>query len=159
VKRLPLVLVLLALGCAYYNGVYNAKRLASDARKAEKDGRTLEANGLWGRVALQAESTLARHPSSKWADETRLAGNRTGPAQECEQAVPILDKVLASTADLKMRDEAALLNGTCRESLGDAEGASRVYARMMDSPIASAGASHDINMAGRSVPAETTKKR
>src|SRR6185369_4571397 len=54
--------------------------------------------------------------------------------KECEQAVPILDKVLASTTDLKMRDEAALLNGTFRESLGDAEGASPVYARMVDSP-------------------------
>src|SRR4030095_1533788 len=134
-KRLPLVLVLLALGCASSNGVYNTKRLASDARRAEKDGRTLEANGLWGRVALQAESTLARHPSSKWADETRLLqGTALVRLKECERAVPILDRVLASTTDLKMRDEAALLNGNCRESLGDAEGASRVYAQMMDSP-------------------------
>jgi len=137
VKRLPLVLVLLGLGCAYYNGVYNTKRLASDARRAEKDGRTLEANGLWGRVALQAESTLARHPSSKWADETRLLqGTALVRLKECERAVPILDRLLASTADQKMRDEAALLNGNCRESLGDAEGASRVYALMMDSPDA-----------------------
>jgi tetratricopeptide (TPR) repeat protein len=128
-------LILLALGCAYYNGVYNAKRLASDARRAEKDGRTLEANGLWGRVELQAESTLARHPTSKWADETRLLqGTALVRLKECERAVPILDRVLASTSDPKMRDEAALLNGNCRESLGDAEGASRVYAQMMDSP-------------------------
>lgn len=134
-KRFPLVLIGLAVGCAYYNGVYNTKRLASDARKAEKDGRTLEANGLWGRVALQAESTLARHPTNKWADETRLLqGTALVRLKECERAVPILDKVLASTTDTKMRDEAALLNGNCRESLGDAEGASRVYAQMLDSP-------------------------
>jgi tetratricopeptide (TPR) repeat protein len=135
VKRVSLLLACLALGCAYYNGVYNTKRLASDARRAEKDGRTLEANGLWGRVALQAESTLARHPTNKWADETRLLqGTALVRLKECDRAVPILDKVLASTTDLKMRDEAALLNGDCRESLGDAEGASRVYAQMMDSP-------------------------
>ncbi len=128
---------MLALGCAYYNGVYNAKRLASDARRAEREGRTLEANGLWGRVALQAESTLARHPTSKWADETRLLqGTALVRLKECERAVPILDKVLASTTDTRMRDDAALLNGNCRESLGDAEGASRVYAQMLDSPDA-----------------------
>ncbi|HSE66179.1 MAG TPA: hypothetical protein VLB12_04280 [Gemmatimonadales bacterium] len=134
-RRLPLVLITLVLGCAYYNGVYNTKRLASDARRAEKDGRTLEANGLWGRVALQAESTLARHPSSKWADETRLLqGTALVRLKECDRAVPILDKVLASSTDPKMRDEAALMNGNCRESLGDAEGASRIYSLMMDSP-------------------------
>ena len=134
-KRLLLACLLLALGCAYHNGVYNAKRLASDARRAEREGRTLEANGLWGRVALQAESTLARHPTSKWADETRLLqGTALVRLKECERAVPILDKVLASTTDTRMRDDAALLNGNCRESLGDAEGASRVYAQMLDSP-------------------------
>jgi hypothetical protein len=39
-RALSLTLVAALLGgCVYYNGMYNAKRLAGSARKAERDGR------------------------------------------------------------------------------------------------------------------------
>ena len=43
-------------GCVYYNGMYNTKRLAGSARRAERDGRTFEATNLWGQVVTRAES-------------------------------------------------------------------------------------------------------
>ena len=49
-------------GCVYYNGMYNANRLANSARKAEHDGRTFEANNLWGQVATKAESVAGTSP-------------------------------------------------------------------------------------------------
>ena len=71
-KRRALSLVLVAAllgGCVYYNGMYNTKRLAGSARKAERDGRAFEANNLWGQVITRAESLVARHPDSKYVDE------------------------------------------------------------------------------------------
>ena len=59
-------------GCVYYNGMYNANRLAHSARKAEREGRTFEANNLWGQVATKAESVVVRHPTSKYAEEAAV---------------------------------------------------------------------------------------
>ena len=62
-------MALLLGGCVYYNGMYNTKRLAGSARKAERDGRTFEANNLWGQVVTRADSLVVRHPDSKYVDE------------------------------------------------------------------------------------------
>ena len=43
-----LAAALLLAGCAY-NGMYHARRLSGDAEKAERDGRTIDANAFWGR--------------------------------------------------------------------------------------------------------------
>ncbi len=67
-RVLASALVLLTLGgCAYYNGMYNTKRLAGSARRAERDGRPFEANNLWGQVINRADSLVTRHPRSKVA--------------------------------------------------------------------------------------------
>jgi tetratricopeptide (TPR) repeat protein len=128
------LLALLVGGCAYYNGVYNTKRLAHDALQAEHEGRTLEANGLWGRVVLQAESTLARHPHTKWTTQTQLL-QATGMARlnDCGRATPILQHVLGTATELKMREEAALQLGNCREALGDLDGAAAAYEELLHS--------------------------
>ena len=52
--------------CAYYNGLYNANRLASDARRAEREGRAGEARSLWAQAAVKAESVATRYPDSKY---------------------------------------------------------------------------------------------
>ena len=74
--------------CVYYNGMYNANRLANSARKAEREGRTFEANNLWGQVATKAESVVVRHPKSKYAEEaTILKGLALARLGQCEQAL------------------------------------------------------------------------
>src|SRR5215204_4426183 len=75
-------------GCVYYNGMYNANRLAGSARKAEREGRTFEANNLWGQVATKAESVVVRHPTSKYADEAGvLRGVALARLGHCEEAL------------------------------------------------------------------------
>ena len=75
-------------GCVYYNGMYNAKRLASSARRAERDGRTFEANNLWGQVITRADTLLARHPDSKYVDEAMvLKGMALARLNQCEAAL------------------------------------------------------------------------
>ena len=78
----------------YYNGMYNANRLASSARKAEREGRTFEANNLWGQVATKAESVVVRHPDSKYAEEAAvLRGVALARLGQCDEAMTPLTRV------------------------------------------------------------------
>lgn len=130
-----LPLLLLGAGCAYYNGMYNAKRLAGRARKAEREGRTFDASSLWGQVAVKAESMLVRHPGSKWDDEARLLqGTAQARLKDCAGALPLLEQVMVQAASREFREQAAMLVGGCRVTLGDPVGATAAYARLTDSP-------------------------
>jgi tetratricopeptide (TPR) repeat protein len=114
--------------------VYNTKRLAKDAARADRDGRTLEATGLWGRVVVQAESTLARHPDSKWTAETQIIqGEALVRLKDCARAAPVLEHGLSATTDPKLVERGAVLLGDCREKLGDPAGATAAYARLLNS--------------------------
>ena len=75
-------------GCVYYNGMYNANRLANSARKAEREGRTFEANNLWGQVATKAESVVVRHPKASTPKRPRFCeGLALARLGQCEQAL------------------------------------------------------------------------
>jgi len=136
VRRLVLA-VLLALvtgGCAYYNGMYNAKRLAGQAQKAERQGRNFEASSLWGQVSVKAESLLVRHPHSRWAEEARLLqGTAYSKLRDCERALPPLETVMVAGRNPEFAERAAMLVGGCRLQIGDPIGASSAYARLLTS--------------------------
>ena len=135
-RRLVLaaLLTLLAGGCAYYNGMYNAKRLAGQAQKAERQGRNFEASNLWGQVSVKAETLLVRHPHSRWAEEARLLqGTAYAKLRDCERALPRLETVMVAGRNPEFVERAALLVGTCRLRIGDPLGASSAYARLLNS--------------------------
>ena len=89
-----LIAALLLGGCVYYNSMYNTKRLAGSARKAEREGRTFEANNLWGQVVTRAESLVTRHPDSKYVDEALvLKGLALSRLRQCPAAVAPLGHV------------------------------------------------------------------
>ncbi len=71
-----LCLCLLLCGCAYYNGMYNTRRFARNAERSERAGRTSEAADRWRQVVLHADTLLARHPESRWADDAELLKGR-----------------------------------------------------------------------------------
>lgn len=134
-RRAAVLLVLLLVGgCAYYNGMYNAKRLAGQARKAEREGRTFDATSLWGQVGVKAESVLARHPTSKWADEARLLqGTSMVKLRNCPGALGPLETVMTASRDSALAEAAAVLVGDCRTTVGDAAGAMSAYSRLTGS--------------------------
>jgi tetratricopeptide (TPR) repeat protein len=68
--------VSLLSGCAYYNGMYNTRRFARNAERSERAGRTSEAADRWRQVVLHADTLLARHPGSRWADDAELLKGR-----------------------------------------------------------------------------------
>src|SRR3989442_13360208 len=73
--------------CAYYNGMWNAEHLASQARKLERQDRVAEAQTYWAQAAVKAESVVARHPTSRWADAALvLEGEALARGGACAQA-------------------------------------------------------------------------
>ena len=115
-----LAVALLLGGCVYYNGMYNTKRLAGSARKAERDGRTFEANNLWGQVITRAETLITRHPDSKYVDEALvLKGLALSRLSQCHSAVVPLSHVSLLPEDAEVREDASLALGRCHLDLGD----------------------------------------
>jgi hypothetical protein len=136
--RRILVLAALALplgACAYYNSMYNAVHLARDADKAEAQGRTFDAQSLWGQVAVKAETTIARHPKSKWAEPARfLAGKAYERLGNCGRAVSYLELIRSSGRDTSLALPTRELLGDCYETLGDPAAAAAAFRPLTASP-------------------------
>lgn len=132
-----LVLLATALlgGCVYYNAMYNTNRLATSARKAERDGRPSQARNLWGQVITRAESLVVHHPRSKYADQASvLRGLALARLDECPTAVTPLGRLdVAEDLSRDFAEEAALALGRCRLELGDPALADAAFARVIDS--------------------------
>src|ERR671920_942986 len=124
----------LLAGCVYYNGMYNANRLAGSARKAEREGRTFEANNLWGQVATKAESVLVRHPHSKYAEEASiLRGLALAKLGQCEQALGPLSRVGVANLKPERREDTWLATGRCQVTLGNIAAADAAFGQVVDS--------------------------
>src|SRR5215218_7299868 len=131
---LAIFIVGLVSGCVYYNGMYNANRLASSARRAERDGRTFEANNLWGQVATKAESVVVRHPRSKYAAEARvLRGLALAKLGQCEQGLAGLSQIAVAQLSSDLREDAWLASGRCHISLGNMAAADAAFEQVVDS--------------------------
>jgi outer membrane protein assembly factor BamD (BamD/ComL family) len=134
VRRFVPLLLLLTVGCVYYNGMYNARHFEKDARRAEQDGRTLDASSLWGQASVKAESVYTKHPHSRWADEARVIHGTAMQRQgDCPGALRTVEPVLASTGDASVLEEASFIVGRCREELGDPLGASQAFEKVIGS--------------------------
>lgn len=121
-------------GCVYYNGMYNANRLANSARKAERDGRTLEAGSLWGQVATKAESVMVRHPTSKYAGEAGLLrGIALARLGQCDQAMGPLSHIPIAGKRSDLVEEAMLASGRCQMTLGNYAAGATAFALLLDS--------------------------
>jgi tetratricopeptide (TPR) repeat protein len=126
--------LLLLGGCVYYNGMYNANRLARSARKAEREGRTFEANNLWGQVVTRAESVTVRHPDSKYAEQAAvLRGVALARLSQCATAMPALGQAALLATGTELAEEAALALGRCSLEAGDAGAADLAFNRVIAS--------------------------
>jgi hypothetical protein len=114
-RSLSLTLMGLLIGCAYYNGLYNANRLAGEADRAEREGRVGEARSLWAQAAVKAESVATRYPDSRHRDDALLLwGRGLAHAGDCRRAVGPLGFAVDSSPDAGLRREARLLLADCR---------------------------------------------
>lgn len=135
-RMFPAAFVLLLLGgCVYYNGMYNTKRLAGSARRAEREGRTFEAASLWGQVVTRAESLVTRHPDSKYVDEAlMLKGTGLARLGQCPSAIPPLSRVsLLRGVSTDVREDAYLALAQCQLELGDPASAELAVSEVLES--------------------------
>ena len=129
----PLLAVAALLsGCAYYNAMYNARRLTDAAEKAESEGRNFDASTLWGQVTVKAETVLARHPDSKYAPEAyALMGRAHARMGNCTRARPALESALAAPLDSVMKIDTELRLAHCYTDLGRPQDALERYERVI----------------------------
>jgi len=132
-RAVPLLLLL--TGCVYYNGMYNANRFASRARKAELNGRTFEAQEFWAQAEVRADTVVARHPDSKWTDDAQLIrGEAMVQRKDCTGAISALEVASLSRDSPAVAQRAQVLLGQCRLAAGDLVGADRAFVTLMESP-------------------------
>ena len=110
-----MALLLLVAGCAYFNGVYNAREAQRSAEKQQRRGREGEAAGSYAIAAAKAESVLTRFPKSRWSDDALLiAGRGLAYSDQCSRAIERLEAFLAlANQDRTDRDEASVALGSC----------------------------------------------
>jgi tetratricopeptide (TPR) repeat protein len=119
VRRAAVAALLLLAGCAY-NGMYHARRLSNAAEKAERDGRTMDANAYWGQVTVKAETLLARYPESGYSVEARLLlGRARAHLNDCPAARQYLQSALPVLTDSADTRDAAAELARCDLALGD----------------------------------------
>ncbi|MEP7324758.1 MAG: tetratricopeptide repeat protein [Gemmatimonadota bacterium] len=133
-RTVGLLLLGCLAGCAYYNGMYNARRLAHQAEKAEREGRTFDAASLWGQAGVKADTMLARHGSSTWADDALLIrGKAFQRLGDCSGAITTLRRLLASSTDSLLVEEGSFLLGNCYQRMNDPEEATAAFAVLINS--------------------------
>lgn len=126
------VAAVILTGCAYYNSMYQAVHIARRAEKAERQGRTFDAQGYWGQVAMEAETTIARHPRSKWYLPARfLQGKAYQRLGACERAVGPLEVVQGQSRDTAEVQAARILLAGCYATLGDVASAANTYRALL----------------------------
>lgn len=112
-------LIALVSGCAYYNGVYNARHADRAAERALLDGDDSAASRNFALAAVAAETVLARYPNSRWAPEAlMLAGRGLAFTGSCGTALSRLDAYRTRAHDGRDRNRAALASGQCLTTEG-----------------------------------------
>jgi len=90
------VAVLLLGGCAYYNGVYNARSAAHTGDLRFQQGESYAASQSYLISAAKAETSLIRHRTSRWHDEALyLTARGFALGGECGKGLRRIDEFLA----------------------------------------------------------------
>ena len=127
-----LALLFALTGCAYYNGLYNAKAETRAGDRLSRQGREAEATSRYATAAATAETVLVRYPKSRWRPQAlALAGRTLALAGDCALARPRLREALAlPVLDAEVREH--LLVAQLRTADADAStGALKVLKRLV----------------------------
>ncbi len=113
-RRPLLACAILLSGCASFNANYKANKFADEARRLDREGRTIEAGGYWGRAAVKADSLLAHHPEGKYAAGAwAIKGEAYAAVGQCGQASRILPAAIEQLKKVEGREQATLALASC----------------------------------------------
>ncbi len=118
-RRVFLVTALLVQGCASFNTNYKANQYANEARRLDREGRTLEAGGYWGRASVKADSLLAHSPDGKYAaGALAIKGEAYASVGQCGQASRVLPSAIERLKNEADREYATIALAFCELRLG-----------------------------------------
>ncbi len=125
---------LLLVSCSWSNSLYHARRLAGEAERAERSGRSFEAESYWSQAAVKADSVLARSPGGSGAAEALwVRGRAAARLRDCASAIVSFDRALVAAPTASWREQLLLELGRCRETVGDPT-AMQQFMALIDSP-------------------------
>src|SRR5207249_1178220 len=108
--------------------------LASSLGEHKIASAVAEAQSYWAQAAVKAESVVARHPTSRWADAALvLEGEALARSGACAQAAAPLARAVDSVRDAALRERARLATAQCALEANDPVGASRAVAGVTES--------------------------
>lgn len=123
-----LLLTVFSSACVYYNGMYNTRHYTSEAEKAERDGRRIDASSAWGQVVVRAETLLARHPTSKYTPEAQvLLGRAYSNLNDCPKALASLAAGLPAITDSSLKAKGLVAFAGCEARAGRHESAADAW--------------------------------
>jgi hypothetical protein len=94
--------------------MWSAERYAKEAQRLESRGQDGEARSQWARAAVKAESVLARHPHSRWADDALvLQAEALARSGLCVRAERAITKARATIKEASLRERAGLAGAQC----------------------------------------------
>jgi len=114
VKPFAAAVLTVVTACAYYNAMWRAEQFAKEARRLEASGRPTEAAAAWARARDKAESVLARHPRSRWADDALVLRNEgIAGSGVCRASDTLLEEARKSVTEGALLERATLAAAVC----------------------------------------------
>jgi hypothetical protein len=143
-RRAVAIAVAAALGlsaCAYFNALYNAKRLFAEAETAAARGQTGAADASYTRAIEKAAKSLRKDPDGRWADDALyLIGRAHFARGDAAAARAALERLLRETSDREIATGARAYLGAAIVRLGQ-PGEALIH---LDSAIDQAGRGSDL---------------
>jgi tetratricopeptide (TPR) repeat protein len=128
---LTLALVaLFAIGCAYYNTLYNAKKRYQDAEKIPLDPEgnvTRQATGVYDEVIAKCRKMIDTWPKSRHVDDAMLLiGQSYYGSERYDRCVEVLDSLTIMLPDTELMPRVLSLKGSAYALWGEHEQAVEV---------------------------------
>lgn len=112
--------VALVGGCAYFNSLYNARRLFGEAEEARWSGQTSTAHQKYDDAILKAARSFRSDPDGRWADDALvLMGRAYLQRGDWERARGALEHAMEISGDDEMRARARLYLGALEVATGN----------------------------------------
>lgn len=124
VRTVALLGLLLLGGCAYFNALYNARRLYRDAEAATNRGDLAAAQAAHRESLEKAARSLTHDPAGRWADDALLLVAQNHFALgDCRAAAAALDRLIGESSDADLLAQARIYRGASSVCLGEPESA------------------------------------
>lgn len=95
-----LLLVALPASCAYYNSLYNARRMHDKAETQAAEGNVGEAARSYEQSIEKAARSLEKDPDGRWSDDALLIiGQSHFALGHCDAAIAALERATRETGD------------------------------------------------------------